>query len=320
MRKIGKTTVVCLIMVSLPFFLFAAGETGADFLRVEPPAETAAMSNVFAGIADNLNTIVFNPAGLINLNCVQVSFTHFTSFVDTNCEYLAGAVPLESKKYGVLGAAFYVDYTFDFPYYNDYGDQVGNVDNYDAVMIVSYAYQVYDWLAAGINLKYFDSKLYLYSKDGFAGDLGVLVKINANPDTFAGITIQNIGSQSAYITVVDPLPANIKAGMGIKFPLGDQVKVTAGMDVNRLISKDELLTLDIGTDVKFMDVLSLRAGYGFRYDSQTISFGVGLTMDNIRFSYSYQPFDTLGQTNRISVDVDLFNDTKTKPKDDKTDK
>jgi|GEM_PF-1278637 hypothetical protein len=315
-KKIGGVLAV-FIFISMPLSLLAAGETGADFLRIEAPAETAAMSNVFAGIADNLNAIVFNPAGLINLNNTQVSFTHFSSFVDTNCEYLAGAMPLESKKYGVLGAAFYVDYTFDFPYYNDYGDQVGDVDNYDAVLILSYAYPFSDWFAAGINLKYFNSKLYLYSKNGFAGDIGVLVKMSANPDTFAGITLQNLGSQSAFISVVDPLPANIKAGMGVKIPMGDIVKVTAGLDVNRLILKDELPTLDIGGDVTISNVLSLRAGYGFRYDSQSVSLGIGLTMDNIRFSYSYQPFDTLGDTNRISVDVDFFDESRVKAKEDK---
>jgi hypothetical protein len=254
---------------------------------------------------------VFNPAGLINIKYPQASFTHFSSFGDTNCEYLAGAIPFDPKKYGVIGAAFYVDYTFDFPYYNDYGDQVGNVDNYDLVAILSYAYQVNDWFSAGVNLKYFDSKLYLYSKNGVAGDLGVLIKINSDPDTFAGISLQNLGSQSAYISVADPLPANIKAGLGIKFPMGDQAKVTAGLDVNRLLLDDELPTLDIGTEVLLFNVLSLRAGYGFRYSEQSVSLGIGLKMDSVRFSYSYQPFDVLGQTNRISVDVDFFNNVTT---------
>jgi len=306
--------VICLI-VSVPFCLHAAGGVGADFLRLSPPARTAGMGDVFAGISDDVNSIIYNPSGLASLKNIVVSFTHFSSFADTNCEYVASAFPLEQGKYGVIGAGVVVDYTFDFPYYDDYGDQKGNVDNSDFIGTVSYAYPVFGWLSAGVNLKYFYSKLFIYNKSGFAADLGLLFAIAKNPDTYAGLVIQNIGSQSAYISVVDPMPTNFKAGMGMKLKIGDAAKLTMGLDVNRLVSKDELPTLDLGADLNIFEVLCLRAGYGFRHDASSVSMGIGVLLDKVTFSYSYQPFDVLGATNRISLDIALFDGSQDKKKE-----
>jgi hypothetical protein len=292
----------CLILL-FPFLIKASGGVGSDFLRFEPPARTAAMSNAFAGISDDINAVIYNPAGLTSLKNLTLSFTHFSMFADSNCEFLSGAVPVENGKYGVIGGGIFVDYTFDFPYYDEYGDKSGNVDSYDLVGTASYAYPILDFLSAGINLKYFYSKLYIYSKSGFAADLGVLIKMGKNPDTFAGIVLQNFGTQSAYISVVDPLPTNIKAGMGIKIKIAEAVKLAMAIDVNRLVSKDETPTLDFGADLNIFEVLCLRAGYGFRHDISGVSLGIGVLLDNVTFAYSYQPFDVLGSAHRISLDL-----------------
>ena len=313
-RLSGIIAFICLI-VSVPFTLSANGGTGADFLRLEPPARTAGMGNVFAGISDDVNSIIYNPSGLASLKNIIVSFTHFSSFADTNCEFLASALPIEHGRLGVIGAGIVVDYTFDFPYYDDYGDQAGNVDNYDFIATASYAYPVFKWFYAGINLKYFFSKLYIYDKSGFAADIGVLLAVAKNPDVYAGLVIQNIGNQSAYISVIDAMPTNVKAGMGMKLKIGDAAKLTMGLDVNRLLSKDEMPTLDLGADLSIFDVLCIRAGYGFRHDVVNLSMGVGILLDKVTFSYSYQPFDTLGSTHRISLDVAIFEGSQAPGKD-----
>lgn len=314
-RKLGAGIFCFYLIILMPFCLHATGGVGADFLRLEPPARTAGMGNVFAGISDDVNSIIYNPSGLASLKKIVVTFTHFSSFGDTNCEFLASAFPLENGKYGVIGAGLVVDYTFDFPYYNDYGQHEGSVDNYDVIATGSYAYRVFDWMAAGVNLKYFHSRLYLYNKSGFAADAGLLFSIAKNPDTYAGIVLQNIGAQSAYISVVDPMPANIKAGMGVKLKIGDVAKLTMGLDVNRLLSKDELPTIDMGADINIFEVLCLRAGYGFRHDIGNLSMGVGILLDRVTFSYSYQPFDVLGATHRISLDIAIYDGRDEKKKE-----
>ena len=305
MKKIFITG--CLFL--MPLLLPAAGGVGCDYLRVAPPARTAAMSRAFAGVADDLSAIIYNPAGLINIKNLSLSFTHFTSFADTNYEYAAFALPLGGK-IGTIGGSMLCDYTFDFDYYNEFGEKEGEVDNYDFVGTISYSYPLAGGIAAGVNFKVFYSKLYKYDKMGFALDMGAFFKLGKEPDTFAGLVIQNIGKQAAYIEIEDPLPINVKAGLGFSFDITEMGKLLVAADVNRLIKEgEELPTLDIGAEFVFFESLCIRGGYGFRHDTAGMSMGLGLNLKTVTFSYSYQPFDVLGAAHRISLDIEL-NDKK----------
>jgi hypothetical protein len=126
--------------------LYGAGGVGPDFLRISPPAKTASLSGAFTASAKDINSILFNPAGLGFIKKPIVSLTHYASFADTNYEYLAAAFPM---KKGVGGVALLVDYTLDFMEIDEYGNEAGNVENYDVMLVGSYSYPLYDWLKLG---------------------------------------------------------------------------------------------------------------------------------------------------------------------------
>lgn len=140
---------------------------------------------------------------------------------------------------------------------------------------------------------------------GFAGDLGTLIIIGKNPDVYGAVVIQNIGYQTAYIDVIDEMPMNLKAGLGCRFAVFSDISITVAIDTNRLITKDELPTLDIGGDLCFWRFLNFRAGIGLRHDAERFSFGFGINLQDVRFSYAYQPFDFLGDTHRITLDIEF---------------
>ncbi|HPD19407.1 MAG TPA: hypothetical protein PLF61_07070, partial [Candidatus Goldiibacteriota bacterium] len=80
---------------------------------------------------------------------------------------------------------------------------------------------------------------------------------------------------------------------------------TVALDTNRLVTKDELPTLDIGGDLCFAKFINLRGGMGLRHDDEKFSFGFGINLQDVRFSYAYQPFDFLGDTHRITLDIEF---------------
>jgi hypothetical protein len=43
--------------------------------------------------------------------------------------------------------------------------------------------------------------------------------------------------------------------------------------------------------------------------------GVGILLDRVTFSYSYQPFDVLGATHRISLDIAIYDGREEKKKE-----
>jgi len=118
------------------------------------------------------------------------------------------------------------------------------------------------------------------------------------------VVIQNVGTQSAYIDVVDPLPMNVKAGIGVGFELFNKTKMLVAADVNRLLMEgQEIPTLDLGAEIELFNSICIRGGYGFRHDVANMSIGMGLNLEKVKFSYAYQPFDVLGVVHRISLDI-----------------
>jgi hypothetical protein len=304
LRGIKKRILIkTIFLFLLPALAQASGLVDADFLRVEPSARTTGMSGAFCGVADDLAAITYNPAGLSQIKRPCVSLTHFASFADTNTEDLSGAMPVWK---GIGAASVLCDYTMDFSEFDEYGDEKGKVQNYDIVLTGSYGWNILPALAAGVNLKGFYSRLYIYGKYGAAIDAGALVTLGKSPDTRAGICVQNIGAQTAYISVADPLPTNIKAGISTKFAVKSVGNFLLSLDVNRLLGKDETPTLDTGLEAEVYDMLVLRAGYGFRHDVAGLSLGIGILLEKVKFSYSYQPFDTLGTAHRLTLDLDIY--------------
>ena len=172
------------MILTLPALSRAAGDVDADFLRAEPSARSAGMSGAFCAVADDLNAIIYNPAGLSQIKHNSISLTHFASFADTNTEYVSAGLPVWK---GALGLSALCDYTFDFNYFDEFGDNRGKVDNYDIVLTGSYGFRITPDISLGGTIKGFVSRLYLYSKGGAAFDAGALFNLGKNPDTKAGI-------------------------------------------------------------------------------------------------------------------------------------
>jgi hypothetical protein len=298
MKKFAAATALLI----LPCLIYAAGTVGPDFLRIDPPARTAAMSDAFCAIADDSNGPLFNPAGLAYITKTTLSLTHYASFVDTDYEYLSFAMPF-GIKLGTFGASFMFDSTYNFDHIDGSGNVVGKVNNYDMLLTASYGCELLPGISAGANLKYFFSQLYTYSNKGIAADAGMIFKLNKNPDTFAGITLQNMGYQTAYISVPDTMPLNLKAGMGLKNSFTDFFDLTAVMDVNRLLVTNDLPTLDMGIEAGFYHIVFLRLGFGLRHSDNNLSVGLGFEIEKkAMLSYAYQPFGNLGDTHRLSLD------------------
>ncbi len=291
-----------LLLLLIPSIICGAGRVDADFLRMEPSARTSGMGSAFCGVADDLSAMIFNPAGLVQVTKTSISLTHFSSFADTNCEYIGGAMPVGA---GTAAASIQFVCTMDFNDIDEFGVETGRVDNCDLVIAGSYGFYIMPKVALGASIKGFYSRLYIYQKAGVAADAGVFVELGSNPDTRAGAVIQNIGFQSAYVEISDPLPSNIKAGLSTKFKVLGVASLLFSVDVNRLFGKDEVPTLDFGAEAQIYDIFVARAGYGFRHDLSGLSTGIGVLLDKIRFSYAYQPFGNLGTAHRITLDMQL---------------
>ena len=85
------------------------GTTGAPFLKIGVGARAIGMGEAYGGLADEVNAIYWNPAGLVNVQRRELSFMHAAWFASINYEYVAYAQKLGI---GTLGFAFnYLSYS-----------------------------------------------------------------------------------------------------------------------------------------------------------------------------------------------------------------
>jgi len=75
--------------------LYAAGvgTTAAQFLKIGVGARAVAMGGAFSAVADNIDAIYWNPAGLSRLEKREFTASHAEMFESTRLDFLAYAHP-----------------------------------------------------------------------------------------------------------------------------------------------------------------------------------------------------------------------------------
>jgi hypothetical protein len=278
------------LALGFPSALFAVGECGAQFLKMGVGARACAMGEAFAAVADDASAIYWNPAGLKQLTRVEVMAMQNFWLLDMSYQYVGLAVPTPVGAFGLAGA---YSSSGTIPRYEEFR-KVGEYSAYDAAGTVSYANRVAKFgpaeLAAGLGLKYIQQKIDTYAASGFAGDMGVHFRVSV---LRLGLVLQNLGPGLKFIDQSDPLPLNLKAGLGAK--LGP---VTVAADMNK--PRDNELIWGAGLDVTPIEYLSLRAGYN---TARSWSAGLGVTWKVVSVDYAFVPYKEIDATHRISARV-----------------
>jgi hypothetical protein len=290
------------------------GTSGGQFLELEPGARQAAMGGAFAGIADDVYSVYYNPAGLAHLTRVEVSGMDDQYFQGITYDFAGAAVPLLAfqrdafdprNAYGVLGFAVYDLSVGNIPTQGaaESAAPTGTIASQDAAYALSYAYSPRGSdLAFGLTGKYVTSSLGGYNASVFAADAGALYR---KDEWTAGAGLRNLGPAYGFAGQADPLPFLIYAGAGYK--LNSHWLASVELDAPR----DNNLLFAFGTEYthSFTTKLSgaLRAGYNTGNtdagDFAGVSVGAGIVYGNFGFDYAFIPFGDLGNTNRYSLTV-----------------
>ena len=82
-----------------------SGTTAGEFLRIEVGARAEGMGGAFSPLADDVNAVYWNPAGLAGVTTQQILLSHTFWFADIYHEYVAYVHPLGGDN-GAIGASF----------------------------------------------------------------------------------------------------------------------------------------------------------------------------------------------------------------------
>lgn len=284
-----------------------AGKTSASFLKLGLGARAVAMGESYAGIADDIYAVYWNPAGLNNLTKNEFSAMHAEWLQDIRYEYASLALRLDEKSVCAfsLGGLYLsgmerrtiLEKPEDSA--SSYTDIFGASD---FLAVVSYSTKINESLTLGVNLKGILESLDIYSGFTAAVDAGALYQ--ACPNVKVGMVLQNLGPSLTIRQQGYWLPLNIKIGVGFVIP---EWRLTGAFDINQPI--DDFTKFSAGFEYNYENTIFLRTGYRYRWTDPDLAqlsgltAGIGLRLSEYQLDYAFVPFGDLGSTHRISFTV-----------------
>lgn len=276
------------------------GTTAAPFLKIGAGARPAGMGEAFTAVADDVNAVAWNPAGLGRLTSPQFTAMHSQWFQSADYEFVAAAYP---TRFGVLGlgmSSFNIDKIERRA--ADTLEADGVFDSQDDHYTLSYGKSLTENWAFGLTAGLLRLKLDAYSASGMTMDLGALWRTPHRPLT-VGLAVRHLGSEVKFDEESDPLPMTTTLGLGYK-PGG---RLTLAVDLKQPRDND----LQVGLGGEFAQPITkdisgaLRAGYTSSGQDVSegltgVSMGLGLTWRSVGFDAAWVPYGLLGNTFRYA--------------------
>jgi len=321
--------------------LFGAGNTAANFLKIEPGARPAAIGGAYTAVANDASAVYWNAAGLSNLKSSELIVAHNIWFQDIQHSYVAFALPFGSSlsRYpsnSCLGfSATYLN-AGSMENRDASGALTGNSFSADDMSVsVAYARNLAAFtgtpLSAGITLKFIKQEIAQYSANSVACDIGMMYPFAAAGIPFnLGLAVMNVGTPVKFISEEYPLPLTLKTGVSFA-PFAKSLSLPLMVSLDASFPNDSAANWSLGTEYSVGNMLQLRAGY-LSQDSLTrgalmggsigsgdesaitrltgLMAGFGVKIPLSRFSnstqalnldYAFVPYGELGDTHRISL-------------------
>jgi long-subunit fatty acid transport protein len=288
-----------------------SGTSGAQFLKISPHARPSGMGEAFSAVADDVNAVYYNPAGLGALKNVQVSGSHTALYQGVSYEYAALSVPLLSwtkdqrpkNAYGTLGVSIYNLSVrgIERRGTTETDSPIETFGASDFAYALSYGYAIPETsLSLGLTGKHIDQQIDTVKASAYALDLGSLYR---RGDAAYAFGVRNAGTKVKFSTQADPLPMTVYLGGSYRF--NERWLGSAELDKPR----DRGVQLAFGTEYKkeFGQKLagSGRLGYAMRNNDaggfSGLSFGLGLGYNNFNFDFALVPFGDLGNAYKYSM-------------------
>lgn len=290
-----------------------------------------------------------NPALLNKEMHNHLAFNTMNYFNDINFGYMAYG--RHYKDVGTFSAGIqYINYG-DFTETNELGSSTGNTFKAGEYAInLGYARNYLPNLSFGSNLRLISSNLGDYSSVGLAADLGLCYFDTAKNITL-GFVIKNLGSQLSTYTDGNTENLNLDIQLGVskklkyapirytitlhdlqKFDLSyidpndpdQEIDLQTGNPIvkNITIADKFARHINLGVELLFSKNFNARIGYDHQKRKELalqsrgstigFSFGFGIKIKKIEFSYGSARYHLAGSTNQFSLAANLSDFTKKK--------
>ena len=304
--RVGAVALIVSMVVGNAICGNRAGAVSGQFLKLPINARAAGMGNAQVALAEGALSIANNPAGVLNIEGASFGSTYNQWFADITVAFFGAATKIEG--WGTIGAGVTLLTTDNMPvttpaFPEGTGEQFKASD---IAYTLTYARQISELFGIGLSAKYITSNLYNkeISSNSVAFDIGTLYDIPILK-TRLGISVTNLGKDLRYINEQYSLPTALRFGARTTVLQEDIHKLYAAFQVGRPNDSDEQYNL--GLEYVFQELLFLRGGYKFNYDTEDWSGGLGVSLKNLGLNgsldYAYSHYKFLPATHMFSFEI-----------------
>lgn len=309
------------------------GKYAGEFMAIGIGGRPLGMGGAFTGIADDVTSGYYNPAGLAHLNYPQLSLMHSEQFGElVNYDYVSVGIPFqEDLSFGVSVMRLAVDGipdTREALINGQTGTQIYDINNIfarlDYSKITEFSNQ--DWAIYltfakrhskdfywGANIKIIRRDIAEFGATGIGFDVGALYSPMDN--LYVGANIQDVTTTLvAWSTGLNELISpTLKIGSSYKFVeiLGGYIMPALDFDIrfeNRQFASNFNLgpvsfDMHAGLEWNIENLVYIRGGYN---DVKQFTVGAGVKLPKLNIDYSFARFnqselDRLPDSHRISI-------------------
>ncbi|HTY13052.1 MAG TPA: PorV/PorQ family protein [Candidatus Omnitrophota bacterium] len=298
-----------MVLILLSAAAFAAndntGTSPGNFLKLGGGTRPAAMGNAFVALADDINAIYWNPAGLTQLGAFAFSSMYAALPADMSYSNisLGTSIPRTSMSSGLsidyVNAGQIAETTLDQPY---------GTGKYFTPSLFALtcplAYRIGP-LSMGFNVKMIGDMIGTSDALGYGIDAGMLWKIN---DQFSiGACGRDLTGASDVIPAKGETaaPAQGHDGLAPDYTFGAAYRLPfLALCLDYDMPSDDQAFFCLGAEYNFRDFFFGRIGFSTRSEEMAgnnFGAGVGLKLGILKIDYAYVPDGDLGVTRRISI-------------------
>ncbi len=276
-----------------------AGLAGS-FMRLGTGARALSMGGAYAGIADDITALYWNPAGLANIGKMDLGVTSIILPENTSSNFAGFALPTDKSRYGVFAAGLLEE--------NSGGFQ-GQLNPFDAPTSFSISNDLFmaGWGMHFQNLKYLpgtlnvggtgkviQQKIGSANSSSWGADLGV--QYQPIPEVSIGLTGQNlIAPVENFSGVPVPDAKTYSLVPSYQKDLNSELRMTVAGGLEYAAGVFERF---IGCEFLYDQIVAFRGGL----DSQGMTAGVGFRYDDFQVDYAVI-FNQIAPSQIISLDV-----------------
>jgi len=286
--------------MSQPVYLLAEDESvGAIFLTQAVGARPAGMGEAFVAVANDVNTLFWNPAGMARIRNMELLVMHSEFIQDFRDEYFAFSMPWNAHH--VFGVNGFISYGDPIEKASLTSSNLGTFNTYDTYLSLGWAYALDKQYSLGLTVKGLYQVIDEYAAWSVAADLGFLM-LSIIPHLNLGLTLKNLGKPIRFIEESYLLPMTMEAGASYQL-FNNQLLLT--FDMTKPWQQE--MVFKCGAEYNIEESLFFRIGYKYAQFGNDLgplsglSAGIGAELSDYKVDYAFTPYADFGNVHRISI-------------------